>query len=158
MKARFLFTMILAFGLIERSLAGFLPQLDGDSNLVRYSPRCSVYVVSVDSGKWRRFGLVGAPVVEPSMFNQGEGADVLAVPFDRSGRVTFAPVYIYTVLPEQFRLRTMRGLVQGYTSKADTEQLMGSTPLKRWIRGYEVWFFEFRVRNPFEENPFDSRH
>ena len=149
--------MILAFGLIERSLAGFLPQLDGDPNLVRYSPRCSVYVVSVDSGKWWRFGLVGAPVVEPSMFNQGEGADVLAVPFDRSGRVTFAPVYIYTVLPEQFRLRTMRGLVQGYTSKADVEQLMWSTPLKRWIRGYEVWFFEFRVRNPFEENPFD-RH
>ena len=51
----------------------------------------------------------------------------------------------------------MRALVQGYTSKADTEQLIGSTPVKRRIRGYDVWFFEFRVHNPFEENPF-SRH
>jgi hypothetical protein len=152
------FSAIVALGLLEQSQAGFLPRLPDDPGYVQLSPRCSFYVVSVDSAEWRRFGLVGAPVVEPSRFNQGEGVDVLAVPFDRTGRVAFAPTYIYTIQPEQYRLQKMRGLVQGLTSKTDAEQLFGSTPLKRRIRGYEVWFFEFRVRNPFEENPFDSRH
>jgi hypothetical protein len=149
---------IIALGLVVKSEAGFLPRLPHDPNYVQLSARCSFYVVSVDSAEWRRFGLAAAPVVEPSRFNQGEGVDVLAVPFDRDGRVAFAPIYIYTVRPEQYQLRKMRGLVQGYTSKTDTEQLFGSRPMKREIRGYEVWFFEFRVRNPFEENPFDSRH
>jgi hypothetical protein len=158
MNTPLLFATIFALSMAGRALADFLPRQEGDSNLVRYSPRCSVYVVSVSSGQWRKFGLVGAPVVEPSMFNQGEGFDVLAIPFDRAGRVTFAPVYIYTVRPESFRLRKTRGLLQGYTSKADVGELMESTPLKRWIRGYEVWFFQFRVRNPFAENPFDSRN
>lgn len=150
--------VIIAIALLGRSEAGFLPRRLNDPNLVQWSPNCSVYVVSVDSGEWHRFGLVGAPVVEPSRFNQGEGVDVLAVPFDRTGRVTFAPVYIYTIQPEQYRLQKMRGLVQGYTSKSDAKQLMDAKPMKRIIRGYEVWFFEFRVRNPFEENPFDFRH
>jgi hypothetical protein len=157
MKMPFLST-IVTLGLVVQSEAGFLPRLPHDSSYVQLSPRCSFYVVSVDSVEWRRFGLVGAPVVEPSRFNQGEGVDVLAVPFDRDGRVAFAPVYIYTIRPEQNRLQKMRGLLQGYTSKTDAEQLFGSTPMKRRIRGYEVWFFEFRVHNPFEENPFDSRH
>ena len=148
---------VIALGLLEHSEAGFLPRLPNDPVYVQLSPRCSLFVISVDSSKWRRFGLVGAPLIEPSRFNQGEGVDVLAVPFDRSGRVAFAPVYIYTILPEQFWIRRMRGLLQGYTSKADAERLIGSTPMKRQIRGYEVWFFEFRVRNPFEENQFD-RH
>jgi hypothetical protein len=146
---------VIALGLLEHSEAGFLPRLPNDPDYVQLSPRCSLYVISVDSSKWHRFGLVGAPLVKPSMFNQGEGVDVLAVPFDRTGRVAFAPVYIYTVLPEQYRIQTTRGLLQGYTSKAETELLIGSTPVKRLIRGYDVWFFEFRVRNPFEENPFD---
>jgi hypothetical protein len=153
-----LLSAIFALGLLELSEAGFLPRLPHDPNYVQLSLRCSFYMVPVDSGEWRRFGLAGAPVVEPSRFNQGEGVDVLAVPFDRAGRVAFAPTYIYTIRPEQYRLQKMRGLVQGYTSKTDAEQLFGSTPMKRPIRGYEIWFFEFRVRNPFEENPFDSRH
>jgi hypothetical protein len=149
------FLAVIALGLLEHSQAGFLPRLPNDPDYVQLSPRCSLYVISVDSSKWHRFGLVGAPLVKPSMFNQGEGVDVLAVPFDRTGRVAFAPVYIYTVLPEQYRIQTTRGLLQGYTSKAEAERLIGSTPVKRQIRGYDVWFFEFRVRNPFEENPFD---
>jgi hypothetical protein len=147
---------VIAVGLLEQSEAGFLPRLPNDPDYMQLSPRCSFYVVSVDSDKWRRFGLAGAPVVEPSRFNQGEGVDVLAVPFDRIGRVAFAPVYIYTVQPELYRLQKMRGLLQGSTSKADAERLIGSTPMKRQIHGYDVWFFEFRVRNPFEENPFDT--
>jgi hypothetical protein len=156
MKLPFL-SAVVALGLIVQTEAGFLPLLPRDPNYVQLSARCSVYVVSVDSPEWHRFGLAGAPVVEPSRFNQGEGVDVVAVPFDRGGRVAFAPTYIYTVRPEQYRLQEMRGLVQGVTSKTDAERLFGSTPMKRQIRGYEVWFFEFRVRNPFEENPF-SRH
>jgi hypothetical protein len=148
---------IIAFGLLASGHAGFLPRLADDPNYVQISPRRSFYVISVDSGEWVRFGLAGAPVVEPSQFNQGEGVDVLAIPFDTTGRVAFAPIYIYTILPEQYQIQRMRALVQGYTSKADTEQLIGSTPLKRRIRGYDVWFFEIRVRNPFEENQFD-RH
>ena len=146
---------ITVFGLLDSGDAGFLPRLANDPNYVQISPRRSFYVISVDSGEWRRFGLAGAPVVEPSQFNQGEGVDVLAIPFDSAGRVTFAPIYIYTILPEQYQEQRMRALVQGYTSKADAEQLIGSTPVKRRIRGYDVWFFEFRVHNPFEENPFD---
>ena len=149
---------ITVFGLLESGDAGFLPWLANDPNYVQISPRRSFYAISVDSGEWRRFGLVGAPVVEPSRFNQGLGVDVLAIPFDSTGRVTFAPIYIYTILPEQYQVQRMRALVQGYTSKADAEQLMGSTPIKRRIRGYDVWFFEIRVRNPFEESPFDFRH
>jgi hypothetical protein len=41
-----------------------------------------------------------APVEEPRMFTQGYGDDVIAIPFDANGRVTFAPVYIYTIRPE----------------------------------------------------------
>jgi hypothetical protein len=149
---------IIVFALLESGDAGFLPRLANDPNYGQVSPRRSFYVISVDSGEWRRFGLAGAPVVEPSRFNQGEGVDVLAIPFDASGRVAFAPIYIYTIRPEQYQVQRMCALVQGYTSKADAELLMGSTPLKRRIRGYDVWFFEFRVRNPFEENPFDFRH
>jgi hypothetical protein len=146
---------ITVFGLLESGDAGFLPRLANDPNYVQISPRRSFYVISVDSGEWRRFGLVGAPVVEPSRFNQGLGVDVLAIPFDSTGRVAFAPIYIYTILPEQYQVQRMRGLVQGYSSKADAERLIGSTPVKRRIRGYDVWFFEFRVHNPFEENPFN---
>jgi hypothetical protein len=149
---------IIALALLEVSEGGFLPRLPHDPNYVQFSPRCSFYVISVDSDEWRRFGLVGAPVVEPSRFNQGEGVDVLAIPFDRTGRVAFAPVYIYTIRPEEYRVQKMHALLQGYTSKTDVKQLLGSTPMKRQIRDYEVWFYEFRVRNPFEENPFDSRH
>src|ERR1700757_1541273 len=132
-KAQFVLAMI-AMGLLDRSEAGFLPRRLNDPNLVHFSPNCSFYVVSVDSTQWYRFGLVGAPVVAPSKFNQGEGVDVLAIPFDPTGRVTFAPVYIYTIQPEQYRLRKMRGLVQGYTSKTDVEQLMDAKPIKRRIR------------------------
>jgi hypothetical protein len=146
---------ISVFGLLESGDAGFLPRLANDPNYVQISPRRSFYVISVDSGEWRRFGLVGAPVVEPSRFNQGLGVDLLAIPFDSTGRVAFAPIYIYTILPEQYQVQRMRGLVQGYSSKADAERLIGSTPVKRRIRGYDVWFFEFRVHNPFEENPFN---
>jgi hypothetical protein len=158
MKKLTLAFAIFVFGLLESGEAGFLPRLANDPNYVQVSPRRSFYVISVDSGEWRRFGLAGAPVVEPSRFNHGEGVDVLAIPFDSTGRVTFAPIYIYTILPEQYQVQRMRALVQGYTSKADAEQLMGSTPIKRRIRGYDVWFFEIRVRNPFEESPFDFRH
>ena len=148
---------IVGLGLVAHGEAGFLPRFPQDPSYVQLSAHCSFYVLSVDSTEWRRFGLAAAPVIEPSRFNQGEGIDVLAVPFDRRGRVAFAPAYIYTVQPEQYRLQKMRGLLQGFTSKTEVEQFFGSTPMKREIRGYEVWFFEFRVRNPFEENPF-SRH
>src|ERR1700747_2115653 len=103
---------ITVFGLLESGDAGFLPRLANDPNYVQISPRRSFYVISVDSGEWSRFGFVGAPVVDARRFNQGLGVDLLPIPFDSTGRVAFAPIYIYTILPEQYQVQRMRGLVQ----------------------------------------------
>jgi len=48
---------VIALGLLEHSEAGFLPRLPNDPDYVQLSPRCSLYVISVDSSKWHRFGL-----------------------------------------------------------------------------------------------------
>jgi hypothetical protein len=45
---------ITVFGLLESGDAGFLPRLANDPNYVQISPRRSFYVISVDSGEWRR--------------------------------------------------------------------------------------------------------
>src|SRR5215471_9291272 len=51
----------------------------------------------------------------------------------------------YTIRPEQYQVQRMCALVQGYTSKADAELLMGSTPLKRRIRGYDKIHSTFAI-------------
>jgi hypothetical protein len=94
-----------------------------------------------------------APVEEPRMFTQGYGDDVIAIPFDANGRVTFAPVYIYTIRPENSQRRRMEALTEGVTSQADVRRLFDRPTIQKRVRGYEVWFYEIRVYNPFEEFP-----
>jgi len=83
-----------------------------------------------------------APVEEPRMFTQGYGDDVIAIPFDANGRVTFAPVYIYTSRPENSQRRRMEALTEGVTSQADVRRFFDRPTIQKRVRGYEVWFYD----------------
>src|ERR1700681_4272467 len=90
-----------------------------------------------------------APVEEPRMFTQGFGDDVIAIPFDTNGRVAFAPVYIYTIRPENDQRRRLEALVEGVTSQAEVRQIFGRPTIQGRLRGYQVWYYEIQVYNPF---------
>ena len=85
--------------------------------------------------------------------NHGYGQDVIAIPFDASGRVTELPVYIYTIRPESFEENKLARVVEGVTSKGYVTRLFGSLRVCAKVRGYEVWFYSIRVYNPFAEFP-----
>ena len=87
------------------------------------------------------------------MFTQGFGDDAIAIPFDASGRVAFAPVYIYTIRPEGWEKLRLAALFQGLTAREDVRALFGRPTIQTRVRGYEVWYYEIRVYNPFEEFP-----
>jgi hypothetical protein len=148
--------LVSGFLLVSMSTAfcGMVPRTAGDRDLVQSGPHQSYYKVSVDSKKWWDWGLGGAPVEEPSMQNRGHGWDAIAIPFDARGRVAFAPVYIYTITPEYFEEARLRRLYQGITSKADVLNLYGGVREVRHVGGYEVWYYQIRVWNPAEEQPF----
>jgi hypothetical protein len=93
-----------------------------------------------------------APVEEPRMFTQGYGDDVIAIPFDANGRVTFAPVYIYTIRPENSQRWRMEALTEGVTSQADVRRLLTGPRSKNAFAGMR-YGFTIRVYNPFEEFP-----
>ncbi len=135
------------------SFAGFLPQAPGDPDFVQVGRHQSYYMVSSDSGKWWRWGLARAPVEEPKPFTHGYGDDAIAIPFDANGRVAFAPVYIYTIRPENEQKRRLKALFQGVTSQADVRQIFGRPAIQTSLRGYQVWYYEIEVYNPFEEFP-----
>jgi hypothetical protein len=54
-----------------------------------------------------------ALVEEPTVFTHGFGADAIAIPFDAGGRVTFAPVYIYTIRPKTIKGDVWRPSLRG---------------------------------------------
>jgi hypothetical protein len=141
---------------LSHSFAGPIPRASNDRDFVPLGHNGGYYMVSSDSGKWLRWGLVRAPVEEPTMFRQGYGDDAIAIPFDASGRVTFAPVYIYTIRPEDFQRRRLAALMEGVTSQAEVRSLFGRPAIQGRVRGYEVWFYQIRVYNPFEVFPDDS--
>ena len=87
------------------------------------------------------------------MFTHGFGDDAIAIPFDARGRVAFAPVYIYTISPESFQRLRLAALFWGLTTQAEVRSLFGRPAIQTQVRGYEVWYYEFRVYNPFEEFP-----
>ena len=97
--------------------------------------------------------MLRAPVREPKMFMQGYGDDAIAIPFDASGRVTFAPVYIYTIRPENFQRQRLEALTEGVTTQAEVRALFGRPVVQSHVRGYEVWFYQIPVYNPFEVFP-----
>jgi hypothetical protein len=114
-------------------------------------------MISSDSGKWWKWGMARAPVEEPTVFTHGFGADAIAIPFDAGGRVTFAPVYIYTIRPENYQRRRLAALFEGLSTKADVRLLFGRPEFQSRVRGYEVWYYQIRVYNPFEEFPSHQR-
>jgi hypothetical protein len=150
MKRLILLSAFLALGLGD-GFAGLIPRLANDPDFVALGRNRGYYMVPSDSGKWWHWGLVRAPVEEPRMFTQGFGDDAIAIPFDASGRVAFAPVYIYTIKPEGSERLRLAALFEGVTAQADVRALFGRPTIQTRVRGYEVWYYEIRVYNPFEE-------
>jgi hypothetical protein len=146
-------TGVFLLSLLGTALGGFIPGVTGDRDLVQSSPHQAYYRIPVDSKKWWTWGLGGAPVEEPSPQNRGYGWDVVAIPFDARGRVEFAPVYIYTIVPEAFEEARLRRLYEGITTELDVLHLYGSVREVRHIAGHEVWYYQIRVWNPAEELP-----
>jgi hypothetical protein len=138
---------------VARSFGGFIPRVSSDPDFVPVGKNRGYYMISSNSGKWWRWGLARAPVEEPKVFTHGYGDDAIAIPFDTNGRVAFAPVYIYTIRPENVQKRRLEALMEGVTSQADVRQIFGRPTIQSRIRGYQVWYFEIKVYNPFEEFP-----
>jgi len=47
----------------------------------------------------------------------------------------------------------LEALTEGVTSQADVRRLFDRPTIQKRVRGYEVWFYEIRVYNPFKEFP-----
>jgi hypothetical protein len=152
MRRLILLTALLVFA-VGNSFGGFIPRVSSDPDFVPVGKDRGYYAVSSDSGKWWRWGLARAPVEEPQVFTHGYGDDAIAIPFDTNGRVAFAPVYIYTIRPENQQKRRLEALFQGLTSQADVRQIFGRPTIQSSVRGYKVWYYEIQVYNPFEEFP-----
>ena len=138
---------------VAPALAGFIPRVPNDPDFVPVGKYRGYYMLSSDSGKWWRWGLARAPVEEPRVFTHGFGDDVIAIPFDTNGRVAFAPVYIYTIQPESYQKRRLEALFEGFTSQAGVRKIFGRPTIQSNVRGYQVWYYEIQVYNPFEEFP-----
>jgi hypothetical protein len=154
MKPSIVLSMLLTLGLAH-SFAGLIPRLPNDPDFVTLGRNRGYYMVPSDSGKWWHWGLVRAPVEEPRMFTHGYGDDAIAIPFDARGKVAFAPVYVYTIGPENFQRVRLAALFQGLSTQGDVRGLFGRPAIQTRVRGYDVWYYEIRVYNPFEEFPDD---
>jgi hypothetical protein len=110
-------------------------------------------MISSDSGRWWNWGMARAPVEEPTMFTHGFGDDVVAIPFNARGQVAFAPVYIYTIRPENYERQRLAALFEGLSTKANVRLLFGRPSIQSSVRGYEVWYYQIGVYNPFEDYP-----
>jgi hypothetical protein len=152
MKRLIVLSVMLAAGL-GNSFGGLIPRTSNDRDFVDLGRNRGYYMVSSNSGKWWRGGLARAPVEEPRMFTHGFGDDAIAIPFDARGRVAFAPVYIYTISPESFQRLRLAALFRGLTTQAEVRSLFGRPAIQTQVRGYDVWYYEIRVYNPFEEFP-----
>jgi hypothetical protein len=154
MRRSILLSILLALS-VARSFGGFIPRVSNDRDFVAVGKKRGYYMVSSDTGRWWRWGLARAPVEEPKVFTHGYGDDVIAIPFDTQGRVSFAPVYIYTIRPENAEKRRLEALIQGVTSQEDVRQIFGRPAIQGNVRGFQVWFYQIEVYNPFEEFPDD---
>ncbi len=126
----------------------------GDQELVQLGPGRSFVRLPSDSRRLWTLGFGRAPFEDPSPFNRGYGNDVIAIPFDRAGHVAFAPTYIFTIIPDRGVEHRFNFLVQGRTTKQDVLALFGRVRQPSRVNGYEVWYYEIPVWNPFEEWPF----
>ena len=133
--------------------AGLVPRTTNDRDFVSVGKDQGYYMVSSDSGRWWHWGLGRAPVVEPTWFTAGYGDDVIVIPFDANDRVAYAPVYIYTILPDSFQKRRLQAVILGVTDQADVRRIFGRPDIQGTAGGYKVWFYQIKVYNPFEEFP-----
>ena len=152
MRQKFILVTLLALW-AGRGFGGFIPPAKNDPDFVPVGKNRGYYMVSSGSGRWWHWGLGRAPVNEPTRFTHGYGDDVIAIPFDKRGLVIFAPVYIYTIRPEEVQKRRLAALFQGVSSQADVREIFGRPAIQGNVSGYQVWFYEIRVYNPFEEYP-----
>ena len=133
--------------------AGLVPRTANDRDFVSVGKDHGYYMVSSNSGRWWHWGLGRAPVVEPTWFTDGYGDDVIVIPFDANDRVAYAPVYIYTILPDSFQKQRLQAVTLGVTGQADVRRIFGRPDIQGTAGGYKVWFYQIRVYNPFEEKP-----
>ncbi len=133
--------------------AGLVPRKANDRDFVSAGKDHGYYMVSSDSGRWWHWGLGRAPVVEPTPFTHGYGDDVIVIPFDANDRVAYAPVYIYTILPDSFQQQRLEAVTVGVTAQADVRRIFGRPDIQGAAGSYKVWFYQIRVYNPFEEFP-----
>jgi hypothetical protein len=154
MRRSSILSLLLALS-VARSFGGFIPRVSNDPDFVAVGKNRGYYMVSSDTGRWWRWGLARAPVEEPKVFTHGYGDDVIAIPFDTQGRVAFAPVYIYTIRPENVEKRRLEALIEGATSQEDVRRIFGRPAIQGNVRGVQVWFYQIEVYNPFEEFPND---
>jgi hypothetical protein len=150
---RFIVLSALLWLSVAPGFGGLIPPVSNDPDFVSLGKNRGYYLVSSDSGKWWHWGLTRAPVEEPRMFTHGYGDDAIAIPFDANARVAFAPVYIYTIRPENVQKRRLEALIEGVTSQAEVRKLFGRPEIQSNVRGYRVWYYEITVYNPFEEFP-----
>jgi hypothetical protein len=149
-KIRAVLGTVFFLGTLAAAYGDFMPANPGDRDFVNLGPR-SYYRISSSSNRYWDWGLGYAPIEEPQPQTQGNGADVIAVPFNPNGTVASAPVYIYTILPERFEEKRIEDLVQGITTKQQVRQILGNIRQVVHLKGYEVWYYTIRVHNPFEE-------
>ena len=141
---------LLFLGTLAAAYGDFMPRNPGDRDFVNLGPR-SYYRISSSSTRYWDWGLGHAPIEEPQPQTQGNGSDVIAVPFNSDGTVASTPVYIYTIVPERFEEKRIEDLVQGITTKQQVRQILGNVRQVVHLKGYEVWYYTIRVHNPFEE-------
>src|SRR5271163_2265346 len=120
---RLIFFCAVALLVAETSDAGLVPRASDEPDFVAAGKNRGYYVVSSNSGKWWHWGLGRAPVVEPTPFTAGYGDDVIVIPFDANGRVAYAPVYIYTILPDSWERQRLNAVTLGATSLTDVRRI-----------------------------------
>jgi hypothetical protein len=146
-------TVCLLVGSLGSALGGLVPDVTGDTDLIRSSPHQAYYRVSVDSKKWWIWGLAAHRWEEPSPQNRGYGWDAVAIPFDGRGKGRVrSRLYLHNH-PGSIEEARLRRLYEGITTKADVLSLYGSVREVRHVAGYEVWYCQIRVWNPAEELP-----
>jgi hypothetical protein len=150
---RLMFLSALVVLTVVTGRAGLIPKTANDKDFVSAGKGHDYYMVSSNSGRWWHWGLGRAPVVEPTRFTSGYGADVIAIPFDRNDCVAYAPVYIYTIRPDSLQTRRLGAVTLGVTSQADVRRIFGRPDIQGTAGGYKVWFYQIQVYNPFEEFP-----
>ena len=149
MNQALLLAAALFFWVTTPGRCGVEPYPEG---YVRISPRISYYLVEAGSAQQDEMGLGLAPTLDTSNpLHKGMGRDVIAVLYDERGTLAAPPVYIFQMLPEDYYLQRLGGLVQHHSTQADVEQLIYSGSRKFAAREHGVLvYYTIPVTNPLD--------